>query len=117
LFDVHFRADATVTVAHSKTRDLPDVVRHADIVVSAMGQAEIVRGSWLKPGCTVIDVGFNETLTSDGQRRVCGDVLFDEAIQVASHVTPVPGGVGPMTIAMLMKNTVTLAAAAAAATP
>ena len=98
-----------MTVAHSKTKDLPDVIRNADIVVAAMGKPEIVRGSWLKQGCTVIDVGFNETTSPGGERRVCGDVNFEEAKEVAGNITPVPGGVGPMTIAMLMENTLKLA--------
>jgi methylenetetrahydrofolate dehydrogenase (NADP+)/methenyltetrahydrofolate cyclohydrolase len=96
---------ATVTVAHSKTRDLPGVVRRADIVVAAVGRAEMVRGDWIKPGATVIDVGINRLPTDDGKGRLVGDVAYDEAAEVAGAITPVPGGVGPMTIAMLMRNT------------
>jgi len=100
---------ATVTIAHSRTRDLPDVVRRADIVVAAVGRAEIVRGDWIKPGATVIDVGINRLPTDDGKGRLVGDVAFDEAAEVAAAITPVPGGVGPMTIAMLMRNTLVAA--------
>ena len=101
--------NATVTVAHSRTRDLPAVVRRADIVVAAVGRAEMVRGDWIKPGATVIDVGINRLPTDDGKGRLVGDVAFDEAADVASAITPVPGGVGPMTIAMLMRNTLVAA--------
>ncbi|MES2288632.1 MAG: bifunctional methylenetetrahydrofolate dehydrogenase/methenyltetrahydrofolate cyclohydrolase FolD [Pseudomonadota bacterium] len=94
------RESATVTVAHSRTRDLPDVVRRADIVVAAVGQPEMVRGDWIKPGATVIDVGINRV---DG--KLVGDVAFDEAVRIAGAITPVPGGVGPMTIACLLSNT------------
>jgi methylenetetrahydrofolate dehydrogenase (NADP+)/methenyltetrahydrofolate cyclohydrolase len=100
---------ATVTVAHSKTRDLSDVVRRADIVVAAVGRAEMVRGDWIKPGACVIDVGINRVPTDDGKGRLVGDVAFGEAAEVAGAITPVPGGVGPMTIAMLMRNTVVAA--------
>ncbi len=101
---------ATVTVAHSKTRDLPDVVRSADIVVAAVGRPEMVRGDWIKPGAVVIDVGINRVpAAEEGKTRLVGDVAFDEAAQVASAITPVPGGVGPMTIAMLLRNTVVAA--------
>jgi methylenetetrahydrofolate dehydrogenase (NADP+)/methenyltetrahydrofolate cyclohydrolase len=100
---------ATVTVAHSKTRDLADVVRRADIVVAAVGRAEMVRGDWIKPGAAVIDVGINRIPTEDGKGRLVGDVAFDEASEVAAAITPVPGGVGPMTIAMLMRNTLVAA--------
>jgi methylenetetrahydrofolate dehydrogenase (NADP+)/methenyltetrahydrofolate cyclohydrolase len=97
---------ATVTVAHSKTRDLPEVVRRADIVVAAVGRPEMVRGDWIKPGSVVIDVGINRVpAAEEGKTRLVGDVAFDEAAQVASAITPVPGGVGPMTIAMLLRNT------------
>ena len=96
----------TVTVAHSRTHDLPAVVRRADIVVAAVGRPEMVRGSWLKPGCCVIDVGINRVPTPDGKHRLVGDVAFAEACEVATAVTPVPGGVGPMTIACLLRNTV-----------
>jgi methylenetetrahydrofolate dehydrogenase (NADP+)/methenyltetrahydrofolate cyclohydrolase len=100
---------ATVTVAHSRTRDLSAVVRRADIVVAAVGRPEMVRGDWIKPGATVIDVGINRVPTDDGKGRLVGDVAFDEAAAVAGAITPVPGGVGPMTIAMLMRNTLVAA--------
>ena len=100
---------ATVTIAHSTTRDLPAVVRRADIVVAAVGRPEMVRGDWIKPGATVIDVGINRVPAEDGKGRLVGDVAFDEAAQVAAAVSPVPGGVGPMTIAMLMRNTLVAA--------
>ena len=92
-------ANCTVTIAHSRTRDLADVVRRADIVVAAVGRAEMVRGDWIKPGACVIDVGINRI---DG--KLIGDVAFDEAVKVAGSITPVPGGVGPMTIACLLQN-------------
>jgi methylenetetrahydrofolate dehydrogenase (NADP+)/methenyltetrahydrofolate cyclohydrolase len=104
--------NCTVTIAHSRTRDLPGVVREADIVVAAVGRARLVRGDWIKPGATVIDVGMNRIPApekGEGQTRLVGDVAFDEAAQVAGWITPVPKGVGPMTIAMLMANTVTAA--------
>jgi methylenetetrahydrofolate dehydrogenase (NADP+) / methenyltetrahydrofolate cyclohydrolase len=101
--------NATVTVAHSRTRDLPQVVRRADIVVAAVGRAEMVRGAWIKPGATVIDVGINRIATDDGKGRLVGDVAYDEAAEVAAAISPVPGGVGPMTIAMLMRNTLVAA--------
>ena len=101
--------NATVTIAHSKTRDLPDVVRRADIVVAAVGRPEMVRGDWIKPGAVVIDVGINRVPTDDGKGRLVGDVAYDEAVEIASAITPVPGGVGPMTIAMLMRNTLVAA--------
>ena len=100
-------------MAHSKTRDLPGALRDADIVVAAVGKAELIRGDWLKPGCTVIDVGFNVTILPGEIRQVSGDVNFKEAKEVAGYITPEPGGVGPMTVAMLMKNTVALARFAA----
>jgi methylenetetrahydrofolate dehydrogenase (NADP+)/methenyltetrahydrofolate cyclohydrolase len=100
---------ATVTIAHSKTRDLPAVVRRADIVIAAVGRAEMVRGDWIKPGATVIDVGINRLPTDDGKGRLVGDVAFDEVAQIAGAISPVPGGVGPMTIAMLMRNTLVAA--------
>jgi methylenetetrahydrofolate dehydrogenase (NADP+)/methenyltetrahydrofolate cyclohydrolase len=100
---------ATVTVAHSKSRDLPGIVRRADIVVAAVGRPEMVRGNWLKPGATVIDVGINRVAGEDGKSRLVGDVAFDEAMAVAGGITPVPGGVGPMTIAMLLRNTLVAA--------
>ncbi|MEN9682381.1 MAG: bifunctional methylenetetrahydrofolate dehydrogenase/methenyltetrahydrofolate cyclohydrolase FolD [Pseudomonadota bacterium] len=96
----------TVTIAHSRTRNLEDVVRRADIVVAAVGRPEMVKGSWLKPGATVIDVGINRLAPAAGQTkgRLVGDVDYAEALDVASAVTPVPGGVGPMTIAVLLRN-------------
>ena len=99
--------NATVTVCHSRTRDLPGVVRQADILIAAIGRMEMVRGDWIKPGAAVIDVGINEKPdpTKKSGRRLVGDVNFEEAKEVAGCITPVPGGVGPMTIAMLMKNT------------
>jgi methylenetetrahydrofolate dehydrogenase (NADP+)/methenyltetrahydrofolate cyclohydrolase len=100
---------ATVTIAHSKTKDLPSVAHRADILVVAAGRAEMVRGDWIKPGATVIDVGINRVATDDGKGRLVGDVAFDEAAEVAGAITPVPGGVGPMTIAMLMRNTLVAA--------
>ena len=102
-------ANATVTVAHSRTRDLPEVVRRADIVVAAVGRAEMVRGDWIKPGATVIDVGINRAIGDDGVSKLVGDVDFAEASEVARAITPVPGGVGPMTIAVLLRNTLVAA--------
>jgi methylenetetrahydrofolate dehydrogenase (NADP+)/methenyltetrahydrofolate cyclohydrolase len=109
----------TVTIAHSRTRDLPALCRTADIVVAAVGRPEMVRGDWIKPGATVIDVGINRVPSKDpvkaaeGKTRVVGDVAFDEAAAVAGRITPVPGGVGPMTIACLLANTYTAACRAA----
>jgi len=100
---------ATVTVAHSRTRDLAATVRRADIVVAAVGRAEMIRGDWIKPRAIVIDVGINRVATDDGKGRLVGDVAFEEAAAVAGAITPVPGGVGPMTIAMLMRNTLVAA--------
>jgi methylenetetrahydrofolate dehydrogenase (NADP+) / methenyltetrahydrofolate cyclohydrolase len=94
----------TVTIAHSRTKDLPDLVRRADILVAAVGRPEMVKGDWIKPGATVIDVGINRV---DG--KLVGDVAFDEASAIAAAITPVPGGVGPMTIAMLLRNTLVAA--------
>jgi 5,10-methylene-tetrahydrofolate dehydrogenase/methenyl tetrahydrofolate cyclohydrolase len=101
------RANATVTVCHSRTRNLKEVVRSADVLVAAVGKAEMVRGDWVKPGAVVIDVGINrvEDATRPRGYRLVGDVAYDEVKEVASAITPVPGGVGPMTIAMLMSNT------------
>jgi len=101
----------TVTIAHSRTRDLPDVCRRADILVAAVGRPEMIKGDWIKPGATVIDVGINRVPSADpvkaaeGKTRVVGDVAFKEAVEVAGRITPVPGGVGPMTIACLLANT------------
>ena len=97
----------TVTIAHSRTRDLPGLCRTADILVAAVGRAEMVRGDWVKPGATVIDVGINRIEAGEGKSRLVGDVAFEEAARVAGAITPVPGGVGPMTIACLLANTVT----------
>jgi methylenetetrahydrofolate dehydrogenase (NADP+)/methenyltetrahydrofolate cyclohydrolase len=100
------RENCTVTIAHSRTKDLPDVVRRADLVVAAIGKPEFVKGSWIKPGAIVIDVGINRIVKPDGKGKLVGDVAFAEAAAVAGAITPVPGGVGPMTIACLLKNTV-----------
>ncbi len=99
--------NATVTICHSRTKDLPEVCRRADILVAAVGRAEMVKGDWIKPGAIVIDVGTNRVDDPTAKRgyRLVGDVAFDEAKEVAGAITPVPGGVGPMTIAMLLKNT------------
>ena len=97
--------NCTVTIAHSRTKDLAGLCRTADILVAAVGKAEMVRGDWVKPGATVIDVGINRIPTPDGKGRLVGDVAYDEAAKVAGAITPVPGGVGPMTIACLMANT------------
>jgi methylenetetrahydrofolate dehydrogenase (NADP+)/methenyltetrahydrofolate cyclohydrolase len=108
------RENCTVTVAHSRTRNLPDECRRADIVVAAVGRPRMIKGDWIKPGAVVIDVGINRIVDSDanGSRdRLVGDVDFDSAARVASAITPVPGGVGPMTIACLLRNTVAAAAA------
>lgn len=101
------KANATVTITHSRTKDLPSVVRQADILVAAIGQAEMVKKEWVKPGAYVIDVGINHKDDPSAKRgyRLVGDVAFDEVSEVAAGITPVPGGVGPMTIAMLLKNT------------
>jgi len=99
------RADCTVTIAHSRTRDLPALSRQADILVVAIGKQEFVRGDWIKPGAAVIDVGINRVPAAGGKSRLVGDVAFAEALPVAGHLTPVPGGVGPMTVACLMFNT------------
>jgi methylenetetrahydrofolate dehydrogenase (NADP+)/methenyltetrahydrofolate cyclohydrolase len=104
------QANCTVTVAHSRTRDLPGTVKRSDIVVAAVGRPELIRGDWLKPGATVIDVGQERVEQPDGTRKLLGDVAFDEAVEVAGAITPVPGGVGPMTIACLIRNTFVSAA-------
>jgi 5,10-methylene-tetrahydrofolate dehydrogenase/methenyl tetrahydrofolate cyclohydrolase len=99
--------NATLTICHSRTQNLPDVVRQADILIAAVGRAEMVRGDWIKPGAVVIDVGVNAVEDNSLEKgyRLVGDVAFNEVLQVASAITPVPGGVGPMTIAMLLRNT------------
>lgn len=113
----------TVTVAHSRTRDLPALCRTADILVAAVGRPEMIKGDWIKPGATVIDVGINRVPSrdpvkaADGKTRVVGDVDFNEAVEVAGRITPVPGGVGPMTIACLLANTYTAACRAAGVAP
>ncbi|MGO4557976.1 bifunctional methylenetetrahydrofolate dehydrogenase/methenyltetrahydrofolate cyclohydrolase FolD [Rhizobiales bacterium 3FA27D7] len=99
-------ANATVTVAHSKTKNLPELCRTADILVAAVGRPEMIKGDWVKPGAVVIDVGINRLPPGDnGKARLVGDVAYDEALPAAGAITPVPGGVGPMTIALLMSNT------------
>ena len=115
--------DCTVTIAHSRTRDLADVCRRADILVAAVGRPGMVRGDWIKPGATVIDVGINRIphpdpdKAAEGKTRLVGDVAFDEAADVAGAITPVPGGVGPMTIACLLANTYVAAARSAGIEP
>ncbi|SCW33833.1 methenyltetrahydrofolate cyclohydrolase /5,10-methylenetetrahydrofolate dehydrogenase (NADP+) [Rhizobium mongolense subsp. loessense] len=113
-------ANATVTIAHSRTKDLPAVCRNADILVAAVGRPQMVKADWVKPGATVIDVGINRIAAperGEAKTRLVGDVAFEEASNVAAVITPVPGGVGPMTIAMLMANTVIAAHRAAGQTP
>jgi methylenetetrahydrofolate dehydrogenase (NADP+)/methenyltetrahydrofolate cyclohydrolase len=108
------KEDCTVTVAHSRTRNLPDLVRRGDIVVAAVGRPEMIKGDWLKPGATVIDVGINRIpAAEEGKTRLVGDVDFETASKVAGAITPVPGGVGPMTIAVLLRNTLVAAHARA----
>ena len=98
-------ADCTVTIAHSRSRDLPAICRRADIVIAAAGRPEMLRGDWIRPGATVIDVGINRVATAGGGSRLVGDVAYAEVAAVAGAITPVPGGVGPMTIACLLENT------------
>jgi len=105
--------NATVTVAHSKTRELAAVCQRADVLFAAVGRPELVRRDWIKPGATVIDVGVNRVTTADGGSRIIGDVAFAEVSEIAGAITPVPGGVGPMTIACLLANTVRAACAIA----
>jgi methylenetetrahydrofolate dehydrogenase (NADP+)/methenyltetrahydrofolate cyclohydrolase len=107
------RENCTVTMAHSRTRDLPSVVGRGDIVVAAVGVPELIKGAWLKPGATVIDVGMNRLEGEGGKTRLLGDVEFASAAEMASAITPVPGGVGPMTIAVLLRNTLIAACARA----
>ncbi len=108
-------ADCTVTIAHSKTRDLPALCREAEILVAAIGRPQMIRGDWIRPGAAVIDVGINRVPFRDpvkaaaGKTKVVGDVAFKEASKVAGWITPVPGGVGLMTVACLLQNTVTAA--------
>jgi methylenetetrahydrofolate dehydrogenase (NADP+) / methenyltetrahydrofolate cyclohydrolase len=105
--------NCTVTIAHSRTQDLMGAVRRADLLVAAVGRPEMVRGSWIKPGAIVIDVGIQRIIAPDGKSRLVGDVAFEEAAQVAGAITPVPGGVGPMTVACLLRNTLQAAQAIA----
>src|SRR5690554_5031666 len=101
--------NCTVTIAHSRTKDLAEECRRADILVAAVGRPELIRGDWIAPGATIIDVGINRVEGPDGKGRLVGDVAFEEAVEVAGAITPVPGGVGPMTIACLLANTLTAA--------
>jgi len=101
--------NCTVTIAHSRTKDLAQECRRADILVAAVGRPELIRGDWIAPGATIIDVGINRVEGPDGKGRLVGDVAFEEAVEVAGAITPVPGGVGPMTIACLLANTLTAA--------
>jgi methylenetetrahydrofolate dehydrogenase (NADP+)/methenyltetrahydrofolate cyclohydrolase len=103
--------NATVTIAHSRSRDLPQLCARADLVYAAVGRAEMVRGDWIKPGATVIDVGINRVPSEGGKTRLVGDVAFSEALNVAGAITPVPGGVGQMTVACLLVNTLRAACA------
>jgi methylenetetrahydrofolate dehydrogenase (NADP+)/methenyltetrahydrofolate cyclohydrolase len=103
--------NATVTIAHSRTRDLADICKRADLVYAAVGKPEMIKGSWLKPGATVIDVGINRLPGADGKNRLVGDVAYQEALDVAGAITPVPGGVGQMTVACLLVNTLRAACA------
>jgi methylenetetrahydrofolate dehydrogenase (NADP+) / methenyltetrahydrofolate cyclohydrolase len=111
LLQLLLNENATVTIAHSRSRDLPQLCRQADLVYAAVGRPEMVRGDWLKPGATVIDVGINRIPGADGKNRLVGDVAYAEALQVAGAVTPVPGGVGQMTVACLLVNTLRAACA------
>jgi methylenetetrahydrofolate dehydrogenase (NADP+)/methenyltetrahydrofolate cyclohydrolase len=104
-------ADCTVTVAHSRTKDLPEICRRAEILVAALGRPEFIQGAWVRPGAVVIDVGINRVTGADGQGRLVGDVAFEGAAAVAGAITPVPGGVGPMTVACLLRNTLIAARA------
>ena len=113
LIQLLLNENATVTVAHSKTRDLPSVTRRAELVFAAVGKPEMVRGDWIKPGATVIDVGINRQPAADGKTRLVGDVAFQEVVNVAGAITPVPGGVGPMTVSCLLVNTLRAACAIA----
>lgn len=103
------RENCTVTIAHSRTRNLAEECRRADILIAAVGQPQMIKGDWIKPGATVIDVGINRITAADGKSRLVGDVDFDSAKKVAKHITPVPGGVGPVTIACLLLNTISAA--------
>jgi methylenetetrahydrofolate dehydrogenase (NADP+)/methenyltetrahydrofolate cyclohydrolase len=111
LLQLLLNENATVTIAHSRSRDLSELCAHADLVYAAVGRAEMVRGHWIKPGATVIDVGINRLTDADGKTRLVGDVAFAEAVDVAGAITPVPGGVGQMTVACLLVNTLRAACA------
>jgi methylenetetrahydrofolate dehydrogenase (NADP+)/methenyltetrahydrofolate cyclohydrolase len=111
LLQLLLNENATVTIAHSRSRDLPKLCARADLVYAAVGKPEMVRGDWIKPGATVIDVGINRLAGADGKTRLVGDVAFDEALEVAGAITPVPGGVGQMTVACLLVNTLRAACA------
>jgi len=113
LLQLLLNENATVTIAHSRSRDLPQLCARADLVYAAVGRPEMVRGDWIKPGATVIDVGINRLPAGDGKTRLVGDVAFQEALNVAGAITPVPGGVGPMTIAVLLGQTADAAGAPA----
>jgi len=113
LLQLLLNENATVTIAHSRSRDLPTLCRQADLVYAAVGRPEMVRGDWIKPGATVIDVGINRIPTAEGKTRLIGDVAFAEVSQVSGAITPVPGGVGPMTVACLLVNTLRAACAIA----
>jgi methylenetetrahydrofolate dehydrogenase (NADP+)/methenyltetrahydrofolate cyclohydrolase len=113
LLQLLLNENATVTIAHSRSRDLPNLCRQADLVYAAVGKPEMVRGDWIKPGATVIDVGINRIPAADGKTRLVGDVAFREAAEVAGAITPVPGGVGPMTVVCLLVNTLRAACAIA----
>jgi methylenetetrahydrofolate dehydrogenase (NADP+)/methenyltetrahydrofolate cyclohydrolase len=111
LLQLLLNENATVTIAHSRSRDLPQLTARADLVFAAVGKPEMVRGDWIKPGATVIDVGINRQPAADGKTRLVGDVAFQEAVNVAGAITPVPGGVGPMTVSCLLVNTLRAACA------
>src|SRR3954466_6928967 len=111
LLQLLLNENATVTIAHSRSRDLPQLTARADLVFAAVGKPEMVRGDWIKPGATVIDVGISRQPAGDGKTRLVGDVAFQEAVSVAGAITPVPGGVGPMTVSCLLVNTLRAACA------
>jgi methylenetetrahydrofolate dehydrogenase (NADP+)/methenyltetrahydrofolate cyclohydrolase len=111
LLQLLLNENATVTIAHSRSRDLPQLTARADLVFAAVGKPEMVRGDWIKPGATVIDVGINRQPAAEGKTRLVGDVAFQEAVNVAGAITPVPGGVGPMTVSCLLVNTLRAACA------
>jgi methylenetetrahydrofolate dehydrogenase (NADP+) / methenyltetrahydrofolate cyclohydrolase len=113
LLQLLLNENVTVTIAHSRSRDLKALCARADLVYAAVGRPEMVRGDWIKKGATVIDVGINRVSGADGKTRLVGDVAFDEVSQIAGAITPVPGGVGPMTVACLLVNTLRAACAIA----